>query len=95
MHGLDEAHSALEYARERSELCATEAKLVLTHEALLAGDYDCQLSGVYGFRFLRIFSVFFVLILFVKLSILTLTHICYIRRILRTSDILACIYQVE
>lgn len=48
MHGLDEAHSALEYARERSELCATESKLVLTHEALLAGDYDCQLSGVYG-----------------------------------------------
>lgn len=48
MHGLDEAHSGLEYARERSELCATEAKLVLTHEALLAGDYDCQLSGVYG-----------------------------------------------
>ena len=48
MHGLDEAHSALEYARERSELCATEAKMVLTHEALLAGDFDCQLSGVYG-----------------------------------------------
>lgn len=48
MEALDEAHSALEYARERSELCAIEAKIVLTHAGLLAGDYDCQLSGVYG-----------------------------------------------
>lgn len=32
----------------RSELCATEAKTVLTRASLLAGDYDCQLSGVYG-----------------------------------------------
>lgn len=48
MENLDEAHSSLEYARERSELCATEAKTVLTRASLLAGDYDCQLSGVYG-----------------------------------------------
>lgn len=48
MEALDEAHSALEYARERSELCAIEAKIVLTHAGLIAGDYDCQLSGVYG-----------------------------------------------
>jgi hypothetical protein len=45
---LDQAHSALEYARQRSELCCQEAKVVLTHSALLAGDYDAQLSGVYG-----------------------------------------------
>lgn len=45
---LDEAHSALEYARQRSELCCQEAKVVLTHSSLLAGDYDAQLSGVYG-----------------------------------------------
>jgi len=32
----------------RSELCCVEAKVVLTHAALLAGDYDAQLSGVYG-----------------------------------------------
>ena len=29
-------------------MCATEAKTVLTRAGLLAGDYDCQLSGVYG-----------------------------------------------
>ena len=45
---MDQAHSAVEYARQRSELCCQEAKVVLTHSALLAGDYDCQLSGVYG-----------------------------------------------
>ena len=45
---LDEAHSSLEYARQRSELCCQEAKVVLTHSALLAGDYDAQLTGVYG-----------------------------------------------
>ena len=45
---LDEAHSALEYARQRSELCCQEAKVVLSHSALLAGDYDAQLAGVYG-----------------------------------------------
>lgn len=45
---LDEAHSSLEYARERSELAAAESKIVLTRSGLLAGDYDCQLSGVYG-----------------------------------------------
>ncbi|KAH3750553.1 hypothetical protein DPMN_185080 [Dreissena polymorpha] len=48
VENLDEAHSALEYARQRSELCCQEAKVVLTHSALLAGDYDAQLSGVYG-----------------------------------------------
>ncbi|KAK3082981.1 hypothetical protein FSP39_010678 [Pinctada imbricata] len=48
METLDQAHSSLEYARERSEMCAVESKLVLTHAALLAGDYDAQLSGVYG-----------------------------------------------
>ncbi|XP_062603182.1 uncharacterized protein LOC134264959 [Saccostrea cucullata] len=48
IENVDEAHSTLEYARERSELCATEAKTVLTRAGLLAGDYDCQLSGVYG-----------------------------------------------
>lgn len=45
---LDQAHSSLEYARQRSEMCCQEAKVVLTHSALLAGDYDAQLSGVYG-----------------------------------------------
>ncbi|RUS80256.1 hypothetical protein EGW08_011985, partial [Elysia chlorotica] len=45
---LDEGHSSLEYAREFSELCAKEAKIVLTRSALLAGDYDAQLTGVYG-----------------------------------------------
>ena len=29
-------------------MCAVESKLVLTRAALLAGDYDAQLSGVYG-----------------------------------------------
>ncbi|GFO26753.1 cytadherence high molecular weight protein 2 [Plakobranchus ocellatus] len=45
---LDEGHSSLEYAREFSELCAKEAKVVLTRSAFLAGDYDAQLTGVYG-----------------------------------------------
>ena len=48
MEDLDKAHSALEYARQRSELCCQEAKVVLTHSSLLAGDYDAQLTGVYG-----------------------------------------------
>ena len=48
MESLDNAHSALEYARERSELCCQEAKVVLTHSSLLAGDYDARLTGVYG-----------------------------------------------
>ena len=48
MEGLDSAHSTLEYARERSELCCQEAKIVLTHSSLLAGDYDARLTGVYG-----------------------------------------------
>lgn len=38
----------MEYSRQRSELCCQESKVVLTHSALLAGDYDCQLTGVYG-----------------------------------------------
>ena len=45
---LDEDHSALEYARQRSELLAEEAKAVLTGACLVAGDFDCVLSGVYG-----------------------------------------------
>ena len=48
IENVDEQHSALEYAREFSELCAAEAKVVLTRSALLAGDYDAQLTGVYG-----------------------------------------------
>ena len=48
IEGEDEQHSALEYAREFSELCLAEAKVVLTRSALLAGDYDSQLTGVYG-----------------------------------------------
>ena len=48
MEDLDKAHSALEYARQRSELCCKEAKVVLTRSSLLAGDYDAQLTGVYG-----------------------------------------------
>ena len=48
MEDLDKAHSALEYARQRSELCCQEAKVVLTRSSLLAGDYDSQLTGVYG-----------------------------------------------
>ncbi|XP_070551144.1 golgin subfamily A member 6-like protein 25 isoform X1 [Ptychodera flava] len=45
---LDEDHSALEYARERSELLGLEAKVVLTNAAMLAGDYDATIPGVYG-----------------------------------------------
>lgn len=37
---LDEDHSALEYARQKSELLAVEAKEVLTGACLVAGDYD-------------------------------------------------------
>ena len=48
MEHLDSAHSALEYARERAELCCQEAKVALTHSSLLAGDYDARLTGVYG-----------------------------------------------
>lgn len=48
MEVLDAEHSALEYARQRSELLTKEAKAVLTRSVLLAGDYDAQLSGVYG-----------------------------------------------
>ena len=48
IENVDEQHSALEYAREFSELCLAEAKVVLTRSALLAGDYDAQLTGVYG-----------------------------------------------
>lgn len=48
MEALDSAHSSCEYAREHSELCSREAKIVLVRAELIAGDYDCQLSGVYG-----------------------------------------------
>ena len=48
IENIDEQHSSLEYAREFSELCLAEAKVVLTRSALLAGDYDAQLTGVYG-----------------------------------------------
>lgn len=48
MESVDDCHSALEYAREFSELSLAEAKVVLTRSALLAGDYDSQLVGVYG-----------------------------------------------
>ena len=48
IENVDEQHSSLEYAREFSELCLAEAKVVLTRSALLAGDYDAQLTGVYG-----------------------------------------------
>ena len=49
MEALDQCHATLEYARQKSELCATESKVCLTRSALLAGDYDAQLSGAYGF----------------------------------------------
>ena len=45
---LDKAHSTLEYARQRNELLTLEAKEVLNGSALVAGDFDCMLSGVYG-----------------------------------------------
>ncbi|XP_013391352.1 uncharacterized protein LOC106159584 [Lingula anatina] len=45
---LDQQHSSLEYTRERNELLCQEAKVVLTGLAVLAGDYDCTLPGVYG-----------------------------------------------
>lgn len=32
----------------RFELCVIEVKIVLIRVSLLAGDYDCQLFGVYG-----------------------------------------------
>jgi hypothetical protein len=48
MEHIDEHHASLQYARQFSELCAAEAKVVLTRSALLAGDYDAQLTGVYG-----------------------------------------------
>ena len=48
MEMLDEHHATLEYARERSEILALEAKSVLTSSLSIAGDYDCTLVGVYG-----------------------------------------------
>lgn len=48
MEMLDEHHATLEYARERSEVLALEAKSVLTNNIAIAGDYDCMLVGVYG-----------------------------------------------
>ena len=48
VESLDEGHSSLEYAREFSELCAKEAKIVLTRSALLAGDYDAQVSNLHS-----------------------------------------------
>ena len=48
MEILDKTHSSLEYARQRNELLTLEAKDVLNGAALVAGDFDCMLSGVYG-----------------------------------------------
>jgi len=48
MKALDEAHSYLEYIRERAAMLAREAKAVLNGEAMPAGTFDCFLSGVYG-----------------------------------------------
>ena len=48
MENLDEKHAALEYTRERNELLTVEAKVVLMNSAVLAGDYDVVLSGIYG-----------------------------------------------
>ena len=48
METLDSDHSALEYARQRSELLTIEAKAILAGNMLVAGDYDCVLAGVYG-----------------------------------------------
>ena len=48
MEMLDGHHATLEYARERSEILALEAKSVLTSSLSIAGDYDCTLVGVYG-----------------------------------------------
>lgn len=48
MEALDKAHSTLEYYRQKNELLTLEAKAVLSGAALVAGDYDCVLTGVYG-----------------------------------------------
>ena len=48
METLDRAHSALEYQRQRNELLTLEARDVLSGAALVAGDFDCVLGGVYG-----------------------------------------------
>ena len=48
MEMLDEHHATLQYARERSEILALEAKAVLTGNLAIAGDYDCTLVGIYG-----------------------------------------------
>ena len=48
MESLDNAHSTLEYFRQKNELLTLEARAVLSGAALVAGDYDCVLAGVYG-----------------------------------------------
>ena len=48
MESLDNANSTLEYFRQKNELLTLEARAVLSSAALVAGDYDCVLAGVYG-----------------------------------------------
>ena len=48
MESLDKTHSQLEYQRQANELRTREAKEVLSGSALVAGDFDCVIAGVYG-----------------------------------------------
>ena len=45
MEHLDEDQSECEYVRQLNELRLKEAKMVLNGDTLVAGDYDCSLSG--------------------------------------------------
>ena len=45
---LDEHIAALEFTRAMADLCAVEAKTLLSGACILAGDYDASLSGAYG-----------------------------------------------
>ncbi|EDV28435.1 uncharacterized protein TRIADDRAFT_51343 [Trichoplax adhaerens] len=47
-HQLDENIAALEYTRAKADLCAAEAKTLLSGACILAGDYDASISGAYG-----------------------------------------------
>lgn len=64
MENLDKTHSQLEYHRQTNELRTREARDVLSGAALVAGDFDCVISGVYGietpmFSELCYFTVYF------------------------------------
>ena len=48
MEHLDEDQSECEYYRQLNELRLKEAKAVLNGDTLVAGDFDCSLSGTYG-----------------------------------------------